>query len=76
MRNLIDVDCIPPVNPGLSGGPLVAFDGAGDRARARILGIQMGAGRLAGTRRQVPVLVRSEQFLAAYRRIIGAAEGR
>jgi hypothetical protein len=73
MPSLIDIDCIPAVNPGLSGGPLLAFDGVGPAARARILGIQMGAGERPGGTRRVAVLVRSEQFLAAYRTIVATA---
>ncbi len=70
MRDLMDIDCIPAVNLGLSGGPLFAIEPGSPTARARIIGIQMGAGLSALTRRQVPVVVRSEQFIAAYRRII------
>jgi hypothetical protein len=68
MPELLALDCIPPINAGLSGGPIVAFDGAG---RGRIVAIQMGAGYQAESGVRVAVAVRSEQFLPAYRRIVG-----
>jgi len=52
----------------LSRGPLLAIESAG-RSRATIVGLKMGAGQLAASKRQVAVLVRSERFLETYRRI-------
>lgn len=67
LPGLARVACIPPVNFGLSGAPLVEF---GVGRQARILGIQMGAAIPQGSVERVPLLVRSERFVAAYRLIL------
>ena len=71
MMGLANADCIPPINLGLSGAPMIDFHSRGHSGRATIVALQMGAGRLAGTLEQVPVLVTSDRFVDAYRRIMG-----
>lgn len=70
MSGLLNADCIPPINPGLSGAPMIEFTRHGHERRANIVAIQMGSGRLEGSLEQVPVLVASHRFLDAYHRIL------
>jgi hypothetical protein len=69
---LVETDCIPAVNPGLSGAPMLAVGGTGAGGRPTIAAIQMGAGPAGESFRRVPVLVGSERFVAAYRLIVGS----
>jgi hypothetical protein len=70
---LVETDCIPAVNPGLSGAPMLAVGGEDAGARPAIAAIQMGAGPAGESFRRVPVLVGSERFVAAYRAIVGSS---
>ncbi len=70
MPGLVNADCIPPINPGLSGAPMIEFDATGWNKRSVIVALQMGSGRLEGSLKHVPVLVASDRFVAAYRRIM------
>lgn len=60
--------CIPPPGPGLSGSPLLRAGAPG--SGAEIVAIQIGAGPSAPDGATAAILVRSEAFIAAYRRIL------
>jgi hypothetical protein len=71
---LVETDCIPAVNPGLSGAPMLAVGGTGAGGRPAIAAIQMGAGPAGESFRRVPVLVGAERFVATYRAIVGTSD--
>ena len=73
MPGLAETDCVPTVNPGLSGAPMFDLDVAAPDARIEIRALKMGAGRRAGSREMVPVLVLSERFFDTYARIVREA---
>jgi len=60
--------CIPPPGPGLSGSPLLRLGSPG--GGAEIVAMQIGAGPSTPEGAMAAVLVRSEAFIAAYRRIL------
>lgn len=62
--HLARTGCIPPVNPGLSGAPLLIAGPA--EGGATIIAVQVGAGPSGEGGAMAAVFVRSEAFVATY----------
>jgi len=67
---LFQMECIPAINPGMSGAPLIESRIVNTELHTTIRAILIGAGPHGSDDRRVAVLVGSERFFEAYSRIL------